>query len=172
MQAFITGPYTNTRLKTLKRLWIGAVVTVSVLFAQGTAAAGPQRSTVVLHDLRLGTEFSAEQPVKSFAQPIAPKQKPTLNVNYTLTSYTSIEALTDASPFTTANGSHTAFGIVAANCLAFGTEIKIPALFGDQVFTVQDRLNASKGCGLIDVWLPTYKEAKQFGVKFTKVEVY
>lgn len=130
--------------------------------AHAASAAGPKLNHINLHNFRTITIDVA---------PIV-TQAPRFSVNYTLTSYTSIAALTDGSPFITANGSRVRMGTVAANCLEFGTRIRIPELFGEQIFTVEDRLNARKGCGIIDVWLPTYTEAKQFGVKFTKVEVF
>jgi 3D (Asp-Asp-Asp) domain-containing protein len=44
-------------------------------------------------------------------------------------------------------------------------------LYGDQVFVVEDRLNSRYGCNMIDVWMPDYNEAIQFGHKFTTVNV-
>lgn len=111
-------------------------------------------------------------PVKVEPVVVPPPPEPVqFTATYTLTSYTSIAALTDSSPFITANGSHVHMGTVAANCLSFGTRIQIPDLFGDQIFVVEDRLAARKGCGMIDVWLPTYQEAKKFGVKHVQVKV-
>ncbi len=57
-----------------------------------------------------------------------------------ITAYSSTVDQTDSTPFITANGVHVHDGVVATNALPFGTQIKIPALFGDKVFTVEDRM--------------------------------
>lgn len=89
----------------------------------------------------------------------------------TLTAYTSRAEETDSSPFITANGSHVHVGTIASNCLAFGTKVQFPELYGDQVFVVEDRLNSRYGCNMLDVWFPEYNEAIQFGHKYTTVYV-
>ncbi|MBD3252034.1 hypothetical protein GF380_06350, partial [Candidatus Uhrbacteria bacterium] len=55
-----------------------------------------------------------------------------------MTAYTSRPEETDDTPFITADGSHVRDGIVAANFLPFGTKVRIPSLFGDQIFEVHD----------------------------------
>ena len=70
-----------------------------------------------------------------------------------LTAYSSTADQTDSTPFITASGSHVRDGIVAANFLAFGTKVKIPEIFGDKVFTVEDRM-ALKHSDKIDIWFP------------------
>lgn len=86
-------------------------------------------------------------------------------------AYTSLAALTDSSPFITADGSTTHFGVVANNCLPFGTRVRFPDMYGDTVFVVHDRMNSRYGCSKVDIWLPTYDEAIQFGVRTSRVEV-
>jgi len=152
-------------------LFMGILCVATLLAAHPVAAIGPKRSTVYLHNFRF-EQPAPQNTAAEVAESIEPEPMPRFSTHYTLTSYTSIEALTDSTPFITASGSHVRLGTVAANCLPFGTQIKIPDLFGDYLFTVEDRLNARKGCGMIDVWLPTYAEAKQFGVKFKVVEVF
>lgn len=98
-------------------------------------------------------------------------RKPRRIYKSTLTSYTSRPGETDSSPFITANGSHVHMGTIASNCLAFGTKVQFPELYGDQVFVVEDRLNSRYGCNMIDVWLPEYTQAIQFGHKYTTVYV-
>lgn len=89
---------------------------------------------------------------------------------HTITAYSSLVEETDASPFITASGSHVHEGIVAANTLPFGAKIMIPDLFGDKVFTVEDRM-APKNWHKIDIWFPSASDAKQFGVKRAKILV-
>lgn len=86
-------------------------------------------------------------------------------------AYTSLAALTDSTPFIMADGNTTYFGAVANNCLPFGTRVRLPDLYGDKVFVVHDRMNSRYGCNKMDIWLPTYNEAIQFGVRTSTVEV-
>ena len=101
------------------------------------------------------------------------KNKPNKVVNSVITAYTSTVDQTDDDPFVAASGKMVYDGMIAANWLPFGTKIKIPSLYGDKVFTVDDRMNARYGYGRLDIWLDTDKQtAKQFGVKRVDVEVY
>jgi 3D (Asp-Asp-Asp) domain-containing protein len=87
-----------------------------------------------------------------------------------MTAYTSRPEETDDSPFITADGSHVADGIIAANFLPFGTKVRIPALFGDKVFEVHDRMN-QRYSYKVDVWMAGYHEAIQFGVRHADIEI-
>lgn len=90
-----------------------------------------------------------------------------------ITAYTSTVDQCDDDPFIAASGKHVYDGMIAANFLPLGTKIKIPALYGDKVFTVDDRMNARYGYGRMDIWLDTTKaEARKFGVKRVEVEIY
>lgn len=86
------------------------------------------------------------------------------------TAYSSTVDQCDASPFITASGQHVRDGIIATNFLPFGTRVKIPELYGDKVFEVQDRMNRRYQTR-IDIWMPTRGEAIQFGVRRVKIEV-
>ena len=86
-----------------------------------------------------------------------------------VTAYSSTPWETDDSPEITASGSRVREGIVANNFLPLGTKIKIPELFGDRVFVVEDRMHWKKGNYHIDIWLPSYQDAKNFGVKRTYI---
>jgi len=88
----------------------------------------------------------------------------------TVTAYSSTYDQTDSSPFITANGTRVSDGIIACNFLPFGTEVRIPEVYGNKVFTVEDRM-ARKNNHKIDIWFPSREEAKQFGVKSLKVEI-
>jgi 3D (Asp-Asp-Asp) domain-containing protein len=89
----------------------------------------------------------------------------------TMTAYSSTVDQCDDTPFITANGSYVYDGLVAANFLPFGTKIRIPDYFGDKVFTVEDRMN-KKYNSRVDVWMGTREQAKQFGARYLKIEVY
>ncbi len=85
-----------------------------------------------------------------------------------LTAYSSTVDQTDDTPFITASNTRTRDGVIAANFLAFGTQVKILAIFGDKVFTVEDRM-ARKHDGKIDIWFPERILAKRFGVQEAEV---
>lgn len=96
-----------------------------------------------------------------------------LKVKATITAYTSTPDQTDDSPFIAASGKRVYDGMIAANWLPMGTKIKIPSLYGDKIFSVEDRMNKRFGYGRMDIWLDTSKsEARKFGVKHVEVEVY
>lgn len=104
-------------------------------------------------------------------QPLAKTQVKTLKA--VITAYTSDPRETDDSPFVAASGKRVYDGMVANNNLLFGTKIKIPSLYGDKVFTVDDRMNPRYGAHRFDIWLnTTHKQAKKFGVKRVTVEIY
>ena len=109
-----------------------------------------------------------------WAEKVVPKPPaPDKVVKAVITAYTSTPDQTDDSPFTAASGKHVYDGMIAANWLPFGTRVKIPSLYGDKVFTVDDRMNARYGYGRMDIWFDSSKgEAKKFGVKRVEVEIY
>jgi len=94
--------------------------------------------------------------------------------SHTITAYNSEAAQTDDSPCITANGfnvcSHGAEDTIAANFLPFGTQVLIPELFGDRVFTVRDRMN-KRHANRIDIWFKDRQTAVNFGVKIAKIQV-
>ena len=69
-----------------------------------------------------------------------------------VTAYTSRPEETDSTPTITASNKEVYDGLVANNCLPFGTKVRFPNLFGDKVFTVDDRMNRRYGCEAFDVW--------------------
>ena len=87
-----------------------------------------------------------------------------------VTAYSSTPEETDGSPFTTASNKDVQDGFLAANFLPFGTKVRIPTLFGDKIFTVEDRMHRRK-INFVDVWMATKKEALKFGIHKTKIEV-
>jgi 3D (Asp-Asp-Asp) domain-containing protein len=97
--------------------------------------------------------------------------KPTTQYYMVITAYSSTEDQTDSTPFITASQKQVADGIVANNMLPFGTQVKIPELYGDKVFTVEDRMHYRKGNYHLDIWFPTREEATEFGVKTAYIEV-
>ena len=88
-----------------------------------------------------------------------------------VTAYSSTVWQTDNDPFITAAGTWVKDGIVANNKYPFGTKIRMPEIYGDKIFIVEDRMHWTKGNYHIDVWCASYEEAKNFGAKRTYVEV-
>ncbi len=87
------------------------------------------------------------------------------------TAYSSTVWQTDDTPFITASGTYVKDGIVANNLLSFGTKIRIPEIYGDKIFVVEDRMHWKKGYYHVDIWFPSYYEAKNFGARTTHIEV-
>lgn len=85
-----------------------------------------------------------------------------------ITGYSSTPDQTDDTPFITASNTTVRDGVVAANFLAFGTKVQIPSIYGDKVFTVEDRM-AKKHSDKIDIWFPERYLARQFGIKTAEV---
>lgn len=90
------------------------------------------------------------------------------------TAYTSAEEETDSTPCITANGfdacENNHENIIAANFLKFNTKVRIPDLYGDQIFTVQDRMNIRYD-RRIDLWKMSKERAFAFGKRLVKIEV-
>jgi len=89
-----------------------------------------------------------------------------------ITAYSSTPDQTDDTPFITASGKHVARQIIATNGLPFNTKVRIPELYGDEVFIVGDRMHQRMGNYRADLWFPTRDEARAFGAKYdVKMEV-
>lgn len=87
-----------------------------------------------------------------------------------VTAYSSTPEETDDTPFITASGTHVRDGIVATNELPMGTKVKIPALYGDKIFTVEDRMH-ERMKNKVDIWMPTKGAAIRFGIKKAEIVV-
>lgn len=92
-------------------------------------------------------------------------------IKMVLTAYSSTPDQTDDTPFITASGKYVEDGIVANNMLPFGTKIRIPELYGDKIFTVEDRMHKRKGIYQADIWFSEYQEAKDFGAKIANIQI-
>lgn len=98
-------------------------------------------------------------------------KKAVKTIKVIVTAYSSTPEQTDDTPFITASGKYVEDGIVANNMLPLGTKIKIPELYGDKIFVVEDRMNQRKSGYHIDIWFPSYMQAKNFGVRTAEIEV-
>ena len=86
-----------------------------------------------------------------------------------MTGYSSTVEQCDDTPFITASGERVREGIVANNCLPFGTIIETEE---GEMLEVVDRMNKRYTCEYFDKWFPTTEEAIQHGVKEYKIKVY
>ena len=87
-----------------------------------------------------------------------------------VTAYTSTPEETDDTPFITAMGTKVRDGIIATNLLPFGTHVRIPKLFGNKVFVVEDRMHPRKK-NFVDIWMDSKQDAKEFGIAYTDIVV-
>ena len=119
---------------------------------------------------------------------------PTANPTYTLraTGYNSLVNQTDSTPFITATGARTRFGVVAVSRDLLGDEFPYGSLVrlrdlgsyytgrgagafqslldSQGLFIVEDTMHARKTQQL-DVWFPEYSTAIQWGVRRVEVEL-
>lgn len=92
-----------------------------------------------------------------------------------ITAYTSEVGQTDDTPCITASGldvcKRDEENVVAANFLPLGTRVRIPELYGNRVFYVEDRMNERYNYKM-DIWMKQKADAKQFGVQYATIEVF
>lgn len=107
--------------------------------------------------------------------PVAEDAAPRRQYTIPITAYTSDIFQTDDTPCVTASGLNVCErnleNVIAANFLSLGTRVKIPELFGDQVFYVEDRMN-ERYFYKMDVWMKELEKAREFGVQYATIEVY
>ena len=150
-----------------------ACLVLAGLMADATTKAGKAETTLA-GDILVRPVFAAEAiqaPAEDALVPAAevPGKKTYLNVP--VTAYSSTPDQTDSTPFITASGSHVRDGVIAANFLPIGTRVKIPEIYGDKVFIVEDRMNARYHYRA-DIWMETREEAVRWGIKYVTLEVY
>lgn len=142
-----------------------ACVAVAGLLASIFPITGPGSREIVNGSEIVTVQSSSLLPI------IAPNPEWVANtIPVVLTAYSSTIAQTDDTPFITASGAFVREGIVAANFLPMGTKIKIPDLYGDKVFVVEDRMHPRKKYQ-VDIWFPDYWDALNFGAQYSTIEV-
>lgn len=85
----------------------------------------------------------------------------------TVYGYSSSIDETDDSPFTMASGQTVREGVVANNCLKFGTRIVLDG----RILEIQDRMHKRYGCNVYDVWFPSKKQALNYGKRTTEIYI-
>ncbi|MCP6718287.1 MAG: 3D domain-containing protein [Patescibacteria group bacterium] len=158
-----------------KRLILLVIQTLILLVVFGVvsqvySAIGQNKDT---SDLVVIPNFIVVQnnSLTSLSNPANPPPKVVKKLPVIITAYSSTVSQTDDTPFITASGSYVRDGIVANNLLPFGTRIRIPDVYGDKIFTVEDRMHRRKGNYHIDIWYADYWQAKSFGAKRAIIEV-
>lgn len=128
---------------------------------------------LLLNTNRIPAQLVQSTAIVAAANPAASKKTaalPAQNYVVILSAYSSTEDQTDSTPFITAAGTHVRDGVVAANFLPFGTVVRIPSVFGNKTFVVEDRMH-SRFSTRMDIWFSSHEAAKEFGLKKAKVEV-
>lgn len=132
----------------------------------------PQKSMVLVQQNYLlaqggpGEAKVEQKKIVQHSQNVQPA--PQRKMRVLATAYSSTVDQCDSSPFITANGTHVYDGTLAANFLKFGTKVRFPALYGDKIFTVEDRMRSNSK---VDLWFPTRQEAKNFGARVVEMEI-
>ena len=161
-----------------KKVFISILAVLSLILSLALPQTAEAKSTGLMAFLTSLTSpvYAAEDP----AFPESGDRHPVKTVKVVVTAYNSLPGQTDNTPCITANGfdlcrqyAEAGFGnTIAANGIPMGTQVRFPELFGDKVFVVRDRMNARYGYGRVDVWLPELADAKAFGVKRVKMELF
>lgn len=115
--------------------------------------------------------FAVSEPfITEIEESINEGENPSKKIEVVITGYSSTPWQTDDTPYITAAGTWVRNGIVAANFLPFGTKIKIPEIYDDEIFVVEDRMHP-RSYYHIDIWFASYWEALDFGAKRTYIEI-
>lgn len=131
----------------------------------------PMPAGITLADLETEMPVDAFSPSQTaLTSTPGPKPAPATVKRVYVTAYSSSPDETDDDPFITASGKEVWDGVIASNFLTLGTKVRIPKIFGDKVFVVEDRMNP-RMTNVVDVWMPSKDEAKQFGRIYTEIEI-
>ncbi len=147
------------------------VVIISLFVVGGNlfSSFGQNNKEIIKEDSKF--MFSEESFLVASSNPNNPPLEVISEFETVITAYSSTPEQTDSTPFITASNKRVEDGIVANNYFPFGTKIRIPELYGDKVFVVEDRMNSRKSVYQFDVWHSDHKEAVDFGAQKTKIEV-
>jgi len=138
-----------------------------------TARTSPTEAVERQHRIAVKDNYSSEIIIINSSSLLGtkpPDPKIPARVRFYVTAYSSSPDETDDTPFITASGKRVKRGVAASNMLPFGTKVKIPEIFGEEVFVIEDRMH-KRFDDRVDIWMPTKKEALVFGKKLANVEV-
>jgi len=148
-------------------IFIGIGLLMIILPISGPGAQKEEAQFLVKDKL----SFAQDNALLPVSDPTAPEPKVVSRVPVVVTAYSSTVWETDSDPFITAAGTWVRDGIIANNLLPFGTKVRMPEIYGDKIFVVEDRMNSRKGNYHFDIWFPSYWEAKEFGAQQTYIEI-
>lgn len=173
----------------------GKVATLGlVLAALITAFSAPRSEPAVEVPLQINPTAVVTNSTRVLPDYHAAFQGPEANPRYVLraTGYNSLESQTDSTPFITATGTRTRFGVVAVSRDLLGTDLPYGSLVrirdlgayhtgngvgafqslldGQQIFVVEDTMHPRKSRQL-DVWFERYDTAVNWGVRKVEVEL-
>jgi 3D (Asp-Asp-Asp) domain-containing protein len=92
----------------------------------------------------------------------------TTEIEGIITQYTPRPEETDSMPFITASGKRVEEGMIANNCLEFGTIVEIE----NEFYVVEDRMNKRFSCNHFDILVFDLGKAIEFGKRNMTVTVY
>jgi len=152
-------------------LFVSAFLAVLVVGASFTVL--PAQSIIPENDTSFEDNLAifSGNTLLPIASPLNPEPQVAKSLAVVVTAYSSTIWQTDDTPFVTAAGTQVREGIIANNLLPFGTKVRLPEIYGEKIFVVEDRMNSKKGYYHVDIWFPSYWEAKNFGAKRTYIEV-
>lgn len=140
-----------------------AVLVVTSIFPRVASAQSLELSQAIWVQSWVPEEFVNTLP--------ASKERPRRVMWVTVTAYSSTPDQTDDTPFIAASGKRVFDGMVAANFLRFGTRVKFPDYFNNKAFFVEDRMH-ERFSDRMDIWFETREQAKKFGIRRLRVEIY
>lgn len=130
-----------------------------------------QKSQLEGRALALSLQAMQNETLPYGTLPLAKDGDPVRVLTVPVTAYSSEVGQTDSTPFITASGSTVRRGVVAANFLPIGARVRFPELYGNEVFVVEDRMNA-RYWKRVDIWMEETADAKNFGLQHTTIEVF
>lgn len=164
---------------------IFAIVVLSLLFPGTIRAKNPEKQLKLIIEDEITIDHENKEESGNGSASKQPKKKPkkaekhegkkpkAINSYYiTATAYTSTPDQCWGNPFITASGKRVYDGLIAANGLKFGTKVRFPEVFGDKIFTVDDRMSSRYGTSRVDIWMDGPRsKALIFGKKYMKMEI-
>ena len=158
---------------------IKRIIKKSAIFRGKTPLVGSIIAGIIVGVCLLGiimpqttnADFASTSSAAYIAKATNQAQKIVKTIKVVLTAYSSTPDQTDDTPFVTASGKSVADGIIANNMLPFGTKVRIPQLYGNKVFTVEDRMASYKSNYHVDIWMQNRPLAVNFGVKTANIEI-
>ncbi len=149
----------------------GLILTGISPFLELTRKAEADLAKFDVNETPEGLIFFQGNSLLGVSEPNNPEPKVVKKIRVMVTAYSSTPSETDDTPFITAAGTSVRDGIIANNKYPFGTKIRIPELYGDKIFVVEDRLHYKTSGYLVDIWFPSRQDALNFGAKITYIEI-